>query len=466
MISAWKKLINKNDSSKIVSDISANNNGFPPGIQKLDKQLQRRFAHGVNYNLKVVIKGDARVGKTALFRRLEGHEFDDDYLPTENLTVTSINWNYKTTDDIVKIDLWEAIDPIWRKNNNLVDLKSEHTNDGPIKENGNNQNNDKAQMKQATNSNNYKNPIPESARQSLVQLSENLDVYNRTDAVLLVLDMTKLWTFKYIQAELHKIPRHIPVLVIANHRDQGHHRTVSGEQVKTFIDSIKRDPGDALIMYTEASMKNGFGLNLIRKFFSIPYLKLQEISLLKQLELNRCDFMSTLEELDLMQSSVDQEYDRYLELKTIMRRQRADAMSPINSGYKQLDEDTRDKIRNTTMSSEDLDKDLSAVKSLSSDEVNDKRSIAKPQTNQNLPSTRTPSIVIGAKCSLPETKAIHISKLTSTSRDEVESPGSKDKNPGGSDESEDEEVPRANPLVAGYQSDLDSDDQVSVNKDS
>lgn len=367
----------------------------PPGIQKLDKEIQRKFARGVNYNMKVVIKGDARVGKTSLFLRLKGYGFVDDYVPTEDLNVTSIDWSYKNTDDVVKIDLWEDIDSSTKK---------------------------------------------------------IVDVFNNTHAVLFVMDMTKLWTFKYIQTELPKVPKHIPILIIANHRDQGHHRTVSPEQVTAFIDSLDRTPCDGMIMYTEASMKNGFGLRLIEKFFNIPFLKLQEASFLKQIELNRCEYMSTMEEIQLMQESINKEYEHYLELETIRRRQQADAMSPVNSGMRKLDEATREQIRNTTVSSEHIDK--KNLKSLESNN-NTEKSEAQVLASQKFVDDRLPSIVIGAKCPLPETKAIQLSK---SQESQQLSNNNNNNNVENSDDSEDEE-PRANPLVANYQSDLDSDDQ-------
>ena len=267
MISAWKRFINKGDANHEAFGPSGAN-GVPPGIQKLDKELQRKFARGVNYNMKVVIKGDARVGKTSLFLRLKGYGFEDNYTPTETLNVTSINWSYKATDDIVKIDLWEAIDSTVKKSINYVDLKLENRigtsspNGGQNIETNTNNNDAKISVSTTTISNtNFSmngssavNPIPQSAQQSLAELSENIDVYKGTDAVLLVMDMTKLWTFKYIQAELPKVPKHIPVLIIANHRDQGHHRTVSAEQVKAFIEGLDRSPCDGTVMYTEACL--------------------------------------------------------------------------------------------------------------------------------------------------------------------------------------------------------------------
>jgi len=40
-------------------------------------------------------------------------------------------------------------------------------------------------------------------------------------------DVTKLWTFEYVEKELSKVPSHIPVLVMANFIDKGHHRVVT-----------------------------------------------------------------------------------------------------------------------------------------------------------------------------------------------------------------------------------------------
>lgn len=476
MLSAWKKFINKTDQD--VSSSSAAADGMPPGVRKLDKELQKKFARGVNYNMKVVIKGDNRVGKTSLFLRLKGYGFEDNYEPTESLNVTSIDWNYKATDDVVKIDLWEAVDAASRRDVNFVDLKMENSTEtsNPTMSNGSSNMPTENSAAGATsktrvtitstklqpNGNSNLGPIPESTRQSLAELSESLDVYKGANAVILVMDMTKLWTFKYIQSEIPKIPKQLPILVVANHRDQGHHRTVSSEQVKSFLEGLNRDPIDGMIVYTEASMKNGFGLKLIESFFNVPFLKLQEESLLKQLEINRQDFMTTREELQLMQDSINKEYEQYLELQTIRRRQQADAMSPVNSGLKELDESTRQQIRNTSMSSDIIIDKGANVKSIESDNSRPSGPIVGKQAFVN---NRLPSIVIGAKHQLPTTKAIQLNSPPPQTEAPKATPQAEgapsDKAREGSEDSDEEDELRANPLVADYQSDVDSDDQVN-----
>ena len=44
-------------------------------ISRMDPYVQQRISKGVNYNLKVVIRGKRNVGKTMLFRRLQGFGF-------------------------------------------------------------------------------------------------------------------------------------------------------------------------------------------------------------------------------------------------------------------------------------------------------------------------------------------------------------------------------------------------------
>lgn len=158
--------------------------------------------------MKIIIKGDRNVGKTCLFYRLQGQKFIEEYIPTEEIQVASIQWNYKATDDVVKVEVWDVVDR-GRRRRKLEGLK----------------------MDNAPTS--TENIIEEPALDA-----EFLDVYKGTNGVIIVMDITKSWTFDYIQRELPKIPSHIPVIVLGNHCDMSHHRTVTADHVTYFIDSL------------------------------------------------------------------------------------------------------------------------------------------------------------------------------------------------------------------------------------
>ncbi|KAK8750448.1 hypothetical protein OTU49_014836 [Cherax quadricarinatus] len=197
MFSALRKLAGRSPDGPVTPTSS--------GMQAMAASLQRRFARGIQYNMKLVIRGDRNVGKSCLFRRLQGQPFHEEYTPTEEIQVASIQWNYKATDDVVKVEVWDVVDK-GKKKKKIDGLKLDNTNLE------------------------FEEPALD---------AEFLDVYKGTNGVILMLDMTKNWTFEYVRREILNIPTHIPVLVLANHRDMGHHRVVSEDDVRFFIEALE-----------------------------------------------------------------------------------------------------------------------------------------------------------------------------------------------------------------------------------
>uniref|UniRef100_A0A8C6ST79 RAB, member RAS oncogene family like 6 n=1 Tax=Neogobius melanostomus TaxID=47308 RepID=A0A8C6ST79_9GOBI len=129
----------------------------------------------------------------------------------------------------------------------------------------------------------------------------------------MMFDITKQWTFNYIMRELPKVPTHVPVCVLGNHRDMGEHRVILPDDIRELIAGLNRPMGASYIHYAESSMKNGFGLKYLHRFFNIPFLQLQRETLLRQLETNQLDMDATLEELCVQQETEDQNYEIFLE---------------------------------------------------------------------------------------------------------------------------------------------------------
>ncbi|XP_048587044.1 rab-like protein 6 isoform X2 [Nematostella vectensis] len=264
---------------------------MPSGVKAMGQALQRKFARGVHYNMKIVIKGDRNTGKTCMFHRLHGKPFNEQYIPTNEIQVGSIQWSYRATDDVVKVDIWDIVD-VGKSKKARDSLKFENDED----DDGN-----------------------------AVLDAGFVDVYKGTHGVLMLLDITKPWTFTYVRRELPKVPPHIPVLVLANRRDMEEHRLVDSEEITSFINSLERPDRSPPIHYAESSMKNGFGLKYIHTFLSFPFLMLQRETLLQQLQVNAVDMESTLEELQIHKESEEQDYDKFLSYLDRRKREREEA---------------------------------------------------------------------------------------------------------------------------------------------
>lgn len=119
-----------------------------------------RQTHTNVITVKIIIKGDRNVGKSCLFYRLQGLKFFEEYIPTEEIQVTSIQWSYKATDDVVKVEVWDVVDR-GKKKKRFEGLKF-----------------DNSQLE-----------MPEEPALD----AEFLDVYKGTNGVIMMMDLTKSW---------------------------------------------------------------------------------------------------------------------------------------------------------------------------------------------------------------------------------------------------------------------------------
>ena len=95
-------------------------------VKLMDRQIQQRFRSGVNYNMKVLVRGDRATGKAALLHRLQGNQMPDQYTPTNEIKIATINWSpaaevvkvrdapavtsAKLTESHCQVELWDVVD--------------------------------------------------------------------------------------------------------------------------------------------------------------------------------------------------------------------------------------------------------------------------------------------------------------------------------------------------------------------
>lgn len=159
------------------------------------------------FKVKIIIKGDRNVGKSCLLERLQGKGFIEAYTPSEEIQVASIQWSFKATEDIVKVEVWD-----------VVDRGKARTRQSGLKL--------------------ISNVTPAAITEAPALDAEFIDVYKGTHGVILMMDITKNWTFDYVSKELSKIPSDIPVLLLGNHCDMSHHRVVTTDQAIGLIEDL------------------------------------------------------------------------------------------------------------------------------------------------------------------------------------------------------------------------------------
>jgi len=274
MFSALKRRwIGKQDDAKL--------SPFPSGVAAIGQEMQTKFSKGVQYNMKIVIRGERNTGKSCLLTRLQGKQFNEAYIPSQEIQAASINWKYRSGDNIVKVDVWDIVDKGQKKKQKQDTLKISNE---PVK----------------------------NENDGLALDAEFIDVYKGTHGVIMLLDITKPWTWKYIESELPRVPNHLPVLVMANFRDMGEHRLVAVDTMFAFIEHMERPLGSAEINFVESSLKNGFGLRYLYQFLNIPFLILQRETLLRQLEANALEIEETRELLLRDEEKEDQNYEKFI----------------------------------------------------------------------------------------------------------------------------------------------------------
>ncbi|KAI6205207.1 Methyltransferase [Aphelenchoides besseyi] len=374
----------------------------PIGVQRVNPDLQKKFAHGVNFNMKVVIRGDRNTGKTCLWRRLQGQQFEEAYKPTDEIQVANITWNYRTSDHIVKVDIWDVVDESSRRRPKSSSLKLD---------------------------NNQTATAPSPDPDLMVCDATFVDVYKNCNGVLLIFDITKLWTWKYVCRELDRIPSTLPVLVMANKLDMESEREVREEEVNSFLSTYQRPTTNgrlkAPIRYSTTSMKTAQGLKFLHNFLNIPFLFLQREYLENSLEANRRDIEIAQDELDCYSGNGDsaspnvrtrRESEEFEELDTsVNSKTQTNGFPKVENVHHDISSDSDNGNQMVDVFEEDFDSNDECHKSLHSaiPKINPgittsapiSRNFTSPSTDPSTPSKSVESTTTGGhvqKPNLPE----------------------------------------------------------------
>ena len=124
-------------------------------------------------------------------------------------------------------------------------------------------------------------------------------MYKGTHAVIMMANVTKQYTLEYVERELGRVPPELPVLVVGNFCDAAAGARAFGRDEAIAAVSVVQRAGSepADVFYADASMANGFGLMFVYRFLNIPFLRLQRVRLLKQLDSTTMEFSAAKEEL-------------------------------------------------------------------------------------------------------------------------------------------------------------------------
>ncbi|KAF9175271.1 hypothetical protein BGX20_007108 [Mortierella sp. AD010] len=257
----FQKLWPFNSSSQNNGPVQTNEHQDHGVFTKI-KPIHASFNKGIPLNMKIIIRGDIRTGKTSLY-----------------------------TKDIIKVEIWDVVDKGVQAGE-LNACSGSNTGDplkidnGPISP---------SKVKSS-------NLVPH-AGFSLD--ASTIDVYRNTDGVIILYDISKPWTFDFAAKTLADVPLNMPVLILSNFSDDSHPRPViESERIETLMqehNDVRRKhicaPAN-LVRHLNTSMKTGLGLKEIHESFGIPFLNVLRETHRKQFEQKTREINKLLQSLD------------------------------------------------------------------------------------------------------------------------------------------------------------------------
>eukprot|EP00947_MAST-08B_sp_MAST-8B-sp1_P000147 g147.t1 len=215
--------------------------------------------------MKVLLRGARGVGKTTLFRKLQGQPFQATYQPTNEIEASQIKWKQPPLPeaaagiggrrdlDVARVEVWDVVDKAIDKSKEQQSMETEggvhpaaaaaaassperrhnaNLDDAPagfhsgVRGRNSSASSSPAapatpqQQQQQQQRDNWQETLQTPGSHSLGALdASTVDVYRGAHAVLLLYDITRRETFEHVVAALEGVPRHLTTVILGTCRD-------------------------------------------------------------------------------------------------------------------------------------------------------------------------------------------------------------------------------------------------------
>ena len=234
--------------------------------------IRKKVIHGYQFRMKVVVRGDKNTGKTQLWNRLLGKGFNAGYQQTSETKIGSITWDYQSTNDVINVEIWDLVDSTRKKKRR-----------------------DGFKLSNADDEDDGLYGAESADPENRVYTTE--EAMRGAAGVIFMFDPSKKWTWEYVQREVPgALATGAFVLIVANYRDCWAEGCVTELEAKLFV-TEQQNPN---LYFTEASMKNAYGIRSIATFFTIPFMVIQRAWIESELKRNEEELKTSKDELELL----------------------------------------------------------------------------------------------------------------------------------------------------------------------
>ena len=266
--------------------------GRPRAISETPHALKRRLSQkqGKIFNMKIIVRGARGTGKTSLMRRLRNEPFEVNHAPTKEIEVAQVQWGYKATDDVVKLEVWDVVDKA------IVDKNDLYNKTPPL---GASSSVFDSIRRSVSPSSTWESTKTQVGSHRVGSLDAGMvDVYKGTSAVVFLVNPTKAGTLEYVIQELPNVPQHVMCVVLINFKDLVHNAPMAVKIHPSDMQRLGNAASHLEASVFECCMKDCYGLKTLHNYLNLPFLALKEQILRERLEKAQEERMNAREEIN------------------------------------------------------------------------------------------------------------------------------------------------------------------------